>query len=568
MSDEDVAQPDDSSIERRDINWCLEDNPASDELISPPPSEYREGSTKANLPIGYPEMDFRKLSKLTNTKHLTHTIHKHPAIFIPHIPNYIINRFTENVNADGDRPLILDPFSGSGTSGVEAKVSGRDYLGIEINPLSKLVSEVATDPIPPTVLENEAANFEEILDSIPKDHYPEQDISIEGRTSKTHWFEQDAIEALTTIRKALSKFSESRNSIDYDLTDQELAAIIDADLSNEEILYRVERWLVLMVANTVFDVSNADPGVSKAYKSPTMKEKIENGDHPPDGISTYLQYVQDTKGMLIDLWNTIYGTEFEGGLTDPESLIMRESGVSLTNNQKHKAETDIRLGDARTFDFPKYRESVDLALTSPPYINAMNYYRGTKLRLFWIHDLIEDRFDGEDLRRSIVGTNSAQISETDRELPAQMKEIWGGNEAEFQKTVLPELDEDIREIHQGTLSEAKRRAFTTWKFFAKDMLGVLEQTYLHLKPGAFFFFIIGENTIGGRTIKSHKYVADIAQNLGKFEQTSEEIPEDAGYRLAGFSWDEISNRDLFHGRDHGSGMIECEWVVVLQKKRA
>ncbi len=35
---------------------------------------------------------------------------------------------------DGSRPVVLDPFAGSGTTGVGAVSEGADFLGIEMDP--------------------------------------------------------------------------------------------------------------------------------------------------------------------------------------------------------------------------------------------------------------------------------------------------------------------------------------------------------------------------------------------------------------------------------------------------
>ncbi len=50
----------------------------------------------------------------------------HPAPF----PVSLINRIVSSTNAQ----IILDPFMGSGTTGVAAKALGRNYIGIEISP--------------------------------------------------------------------------------------------------------------------------------------------------------------------------------------------------------------------------------------------------------------------------------------------------------------------------------------------------------------------------------------------------------------------------------------------------
>ncbi len=52
----------------------------------------------------------------------------HPAVY----PEYIVQEFLKLLTKEGD--VVLDPFIGSGTTGVVAKRMGRHFIGIEINP--------------------------------------------------------------------------------------------------------------------------------------------------------------------------------------------------------------------------------------------------------------------------------------------------------------------------------------------------------------------------------------------------------------------------------------------------
>jgi len=52
----------------------------------------------------------------------------HPAVY----PEYIVQEFLKLLTKEGD--IVLDPFMGSGTTGVVAKRMGRHFIGIEINP--------------------------------------------------------------------------------------------------------------------------------------------------------------------------------------------------------------------------------------------------------------------------------------------------------------------------------------------------------------------------------------------------------------------------------------------------
>lgn len=63
-----------------------------------------------------------------------HSIHWYPATYVSAIPGTLIGHLTSH----GD--CVVDPFCGSGTSGVEAARLGRDYVGIDNNPIACLIS--------------------------------------------------------------------------------------------------------------------------------------------------------------------------------------------------------------------------------------------------------------------------------------------------------------------------------------------------------------------------------------------------------------------------------------------
>ena len=60
------------------------------------------------------------LDKYKDKTYLTHNFHSFPAKFVPQIPKIVIERFTK------PKDLVLDPFCGSGTTLVEAKLAGRN----------------------------------------------------------------------------------------------------------------------------------------------------------------------------------------------------------------------------------------------------------------------------------------------------------------------------------------------------------------------------------------------------------------------------------------------------------
>ena len=72
---------------------------------------------------------------------LTHNIYRYPARFSPEFVRAALDAFSDS----GD--LVLDPFMGGGTSAVETLVSGRRFLGFDLNPLSVLLTRAKTTPL-------------------------------------------------------------------------------------------------------------------------------------------------------------------------------------------------------------------------------------------------------------------------------------------------------------------------------------------------------------------------------------------------------------------------------------
>ena len=88
-------------------------------------------------------------SSRKDTSYATHGFHKYPAKFIPQLANRCIREYSYK----GD--IVVDPFMGCGTTLIEALVSGRKSIGVDINPIALLISKAKTTPINPVKLKQE-----------------------------------------------------------------------------------------------------------------------------------------------------------------------------------------------------------------------------------------------------------------------------------------------------------------------------------------------------------------------------------------------------------------------------
>lgn len=106
------------------------------------------------------------------------------ACFKPQLPNYFIDLYSQK----GD--IVYDPFSGRGTTAIEAALCDRELIANDINPLSKILAS-------PRIMIPRYTEFEERLNSIPmqKHRFAEIDLSM--------FYHKDTLSELICLRDYL-----------------------------------------------------------------------------------------------------------------------------------------------------------------------------------------------------------------------------------------------------------------------------------------------------------------------------------------------------------------------------
>lgn len=95
----------------------------------------RVRSRMEELKIGDTSIAFLEVPERERTKHV-HRLHPYLGKFIPQLVGYFLSRYLE------PGQTVLDPFSGSGTTLVEASERGIDSIGIEISEFNVMISKV------------------------------------------------------------------------------------------------------------------------------------------------------------------------------------------------------------------------------------------------------------------------------------------------------------------------------------------------------------------------------------------------------------------------------------------
>lgn len=168
----------------------------------------------------------------------THGFFKYPCKFIPHIPRWAIRRYLHN-NKEG----LLDPFCGSGTSLVEGVLHKKTCYGLEIDPFSRLLTEVKTT----TFTGKELAELQTTADTI-KGRLKNQDRPIfkPEIPNIEKWFSKKAIKQLGRLKHEIDEATEENS--------------------------KHRKFLYLVLASIIRRVSNAEGQSPKPYVSTRFKK--------------------------------------------------------------------------------------------------------------------------------------------------------------------------------------------------------------------------------------------------------------------------------------------------------
>lgn len=79
-----------------------------------------------------------EIPRSVNTNYLTHGLYRYVGKLPPPLTAFLLDEYS----SPGE--TIVDPMCGGGTTGIEAVTSGRDFLGYDINPVSRLVTAALT----------------------------------------------------------------------------------------------------------------------------------------------------------------------------------------------------------------------------------------------------------------------------------------------------------------------------------------------------------------------------------------------------------------------------------------
>ena len=161
----------------------------------------------------------------------------------------------------------------------------------------------------------------------------------------------------------------------------------------------------------------------------------------------------------------------------------------------------MRQGDARILRGIR-AASVDAVVTSPPYLNAIDYLRGHKLTLVWL------------------GYSMAQISE--------VRSLGVGSPRQPKEQEADRLDEIVK---LATIGESPRDIGRIVMRYTFDMKSCLKQAYRVLRRGGYAVYVVSNSVLRGTEIDTARIVLEAASDAGfRFEDRyAREIPREHRY---------------------------------------
>ena len=268
--------------------------------------------------------------------------------------------------------LVLDPMAGSGTVVRQASELGHRAKGFDLDPLAVLMATVWTTPTDPTALERlcRRALDEVKATAAANIRLSWIDEDEETRRFAEYWFADPQRSDLRRISHVLARLDGSRRS------DGSRVAANVLRLALSRIIITKEQG-----ASLARDVSHSRP-----------HKVVEKSSF--DVMSAFERSVRQVRQMLA---------------TAPPP-----------------GNAEIKVGDARSLS-SVHNESVDAVLTSPPYLNAIDYMRGHRLSLIWLGyrlaDLRQIRTNSIGAERGSDNRNAAQLFEDIRESMCDVRQL-------------------------------------------------------------------------------------------------------------------------------------------------
>lgn len=326
----------------------------------------------------------------------------------------------------GRRHVVLDPMAGSGTSLMVAKLRGHATLGFDTDPLAVTLANAWCNPAREDGVVRAGRNL--MVEAERKfwtlggwQGFPDADR--ETNEFVRYWFDSVNARQLKCLSQAI------QGTVDVSLRSQLWCAF-------SRLIVRKQCG-----ASRAMDLAHSRP-------------------HRVDEMTTtrpFERFMQEVERVA---------------KIGQRIMDVRPQGTS-----------EIRIGDARNLGLSD--SSIDLVITSPPYLTAIDYMRAHKFSLIWMGYTIGQL---RELRSAGVGSEAA------------------GSSSDL-------TDDEVRALDSmGQVDLLGKRHQRIIMRYIRDMSRIMEEVSRVLKIGGKAVFVMGDSTIRGVFLRNSDAVCSLAES--------------------------------------------------------
>lgn len=378
--------------------------------------EYTTTLLKRNIAnLTLKKVSFRgAVPQIPSTTYGVFGLYRYPAKFIPQVVAFVLERYSSPGS------VVLDPFAGSGTTGLVARLYGLEYELWDLNPLLKTLHAIAV-MTPPSV---EVARL--VRDIRITKHF-----WLPRWSRLDYWYPQEAKELLGKLWGYY-----------HHLEPGPVRLLLTIPL------LKISKFL-----------SYNDPQRQKLSRSPKSLARVQHF-------------------MLGDYREKVYKMVEQELLEVIEKLHAYQKLMNVKQHPRSRIFAGIdsvELSRSLPVD-----AKWDMIITSPPYLQAQEYIRASKLELFWL------------------GYTEEEIRELAR------------NELPYKRVEPTPIFSDQYEDMRSKIEEPHLRKMYEDYFYS--VVGTL--TRLSERTERYLFLFVGQATIRGKPVPIDTILAEHFQNIG------------------------------------------------------
>ena len=329
----------------------------------------------------------------------------------------IVSDFLESIRKGG---RILDPMAGSGTVLRQAVVRGYDAIGYDSDPLAIMMSRAWVQRV-------RLADLGLLLDQVLSEAR-----SLTVKQARLNWIDSDE-ETSQFINFWFAK--QQQNDL------RKIAFILHKLEKNKNIKKEINILKVAFSRIIITKKKGASLGWDISHSRPHKVKERNNF----DVWSEYMKSVYLIKARLSE-----------------DNIV----GKAMVHNR------DVRKMGCRA-------KSIDAVITSPPYLNAIDYLRGHKLSLVWLGYTIRQI---RKIRDESIGVEKG------------LKSTAYNNNIESVKCIINPINQELKKLsgrHQAMVFR-----------YAGDAYSLMKQVSRVLKPRGRALFVVGNSCIYGTYVKN------------------------------------------------------------------